>query len=78
MKKIHLHDKEKEEMKNKHIERYIGLRQALTSEECKELDGIYNYLLYEKERNLTKDLTLNESEIKDFRKYAQKLSGINE
>ena len=65
-------------MENKHIERYIGLRQALNSEEWKELDGIYNYLLYEKERNLTKDLTLNESEIKDFRKYAQKLSGINE
>jgi len=54
------------------------LRQALTSEEWKELDGIYNYLLYEKERNLTKDLTLNESEIKDFRKYAQELLGISE
>ena len=71
-------NEEQEAMKNKHIERYISLRQALTPKEWKELDGIYNYLLYEKERNLTKDLTLNESEIKDFRKYAQKLSGINE
>ena len=70
-------NEEQEAMKNKQIEHYIGLRQALTSEEWKELDGIYNHLLYEKERNLTKDLTLNESEIKDFRKYAQKLSGIN-
>lgn len=59
-------------MKNKHIERYISLRQSLTPEEWNTLNAIYDHQIYEKERQLTKGLTLNNSEIKAFRSDAQK------
>lgn len=65
-------------MEHKHIEHYIDLRQSLTQKEWQELNSLYDYQLHEKERNLTKGLSLNESETKVFRKHAQKLMGISE
>lgn len=58
------------------IERYISLRQSLTRKGWEELNSLYNYQLNEKERNLSKDITLNGSEINAFRKYAQRNIGI--
>lgn len=58
------------------IERYISLRQSLTQKEWQVLNSIYNYQLNEKERNLTKDLTLDDSETNVFRKHAQRAVGI--
>nr|DAK20432.1 MAG TPA: hypothetical protein [Caudoviricetes sp.] len=58
------------------IERYIGLRQAFTRKGWEELNSLYNYQLNEKERNLSKDITLNDSETNAFRKYAQRAIGI--
>ena len=53
------------------IERYIGLRQSLTRKGWGELNSLYDYQLNEKERNLSKDITLDDSETNVFRKYAQ-------
>lgn len=65
-------------MKHKHIERYIRLRQALTQKEWEVLNGLYEYRLHEKERQLTEHLVLDENEIKTFRSHAQELLGITE
>ena len=60
------------------IERYIGLRQAFTRKGWEELNSLYNYQLNEKERNLSKDITLNDSETNAFRKHAQMVLGLIE
>lgn len=57
------------------IERYISLRQLFTQKGWKEINSLYNYQLNEKERNLSKDITLNDSEINAFRKHAQRAIG---
>lgn len=54
------------------IERYISLRQLFTQKGWEEINSLYNYQLNEKERNLSKDITLNDSEINAFRKHAQR------
>ena len=53
------------------IERYISLRQSLTRKGWEELNSLYNYQLNEKERNLSKDIILDNSETNVFRKHAQ-------
>ena len=58
------------------IERYISLRQSLTRKGWEELNSLYDYQLNEKERNLSKDITLNDSETNAFRKYARRTIGI--
>lgn len=58
------------------IERYISLRQSLTRKGWEELNSLYNYQLNEKERNLSKDLALDDSETNVFRKYAQMVLGL--
>ena len=60
------------------IERYIGLRQAFTRKGWEELNSLYNYQLNEKERNLSKDITLDDSETNVFRKHALRMMGIIE
>lgn len=60
------------------IERYIGLRQAFTRKGWEELNSLYNYQLNEKERNLSKDITLDDSETNVFRKHALRTMGIIE
>lgn len=57
------------------IERYISLRQSLTRKGWEELNSLYDYQLNEKERNLSKDMTLDDSETNAFRKYAQRTIG---
>ena len=57
------------------IERYISLRQLFTQKGWEEINSLYNYQLNEKERNLSKDITLNDSEINAFRKHAQRAIG---
>ena len=54
------------------IERYIRLRQSFTRKGWEEINSLYEYQLNEKERNLSKDITLNDSETNAFRKYAQR------
>lgn len=58
------------------IERYISLRQLFTQKGWEEINSLYNYQLNEKERNLLKDITLDDSETNVFRKYAQRAMGI--
>lgn len=58
------------------IERYIRLRQSFTRKGWEEINSLYEYQLNEKERNLSKDITLNDSETNAFRKYAQRAIGI--
>ena len=58
------------------IERYIRLRQSFTRKGWEEINSLYEYQLNEKERNLSKDITLNDSETNAFRKYAQRTIGI--
>lgn len=58
------------------VERYISLRQSLTRKGWEEINSLYEYQLNEKERNLSKDITLNDSETNAFRKYAQRAIGI--
>ncbi|WP_149556528.1 hypothetical protein [Streptococcus cristatus] len=58
------------------IERYISLRQLFTQKGWEEINNLYNYQLNEKERNLSKDITLNDSEIDAFRKHAQRAIGV--
>ena len=60
------------------IERYISLRQSLTRKGWEELNSLYNYQLNEKERNLSKDITLDDSETNVFRKHALRAMGIIE
>ena len=60
------------------IERYISLRQFLTRKGWEELNSLYNYQLNEKERNLSKDITLDDSETNVFRKHAQMVLGLIE
>nr|DAT79325.1 MAG TPA: hypothetical protein [Caudoviricetes sp.] len=60
------------------IERYIGLRQVFTRKGWEELNSLYNYQLNEKERNLSKDITLDDSETNVFRKHALRMMGIIE
>lgn len=60
------------------IECYISLRQSLSRKIWEELNSLYNYQLNEKERNLSKDLTLDDSETNVFRKHAQRAMGIIE
>ena len=60
------------------IERYIRLRQSFTRKGWEELNSLYNYQLNEKERNLSKDITLNDSETNAFRKHAQMVQGLIE
>lgn len=57
------------------VERYISLRQSLTRKGWEELNSVYDYQLNEKERNSSKDITLNDSEINAFRKHAQRAIG---
>ena len=58
------------------IERYISLRQSLTRKGWEELNSLYDHQLNEKERNLSKDMTLDSSETNAFRKYAQMVLGL--
>lgn len=58
------------------IERYISLRQSLTRKGWEELNSLYDHQLNEKERNLSKDMTLDSSETNAFRKYAQMVRGL--
>ena len=53
------------------IERYISLRQSLARKRREELNSLYDHQLNEKERNLSKDITLDDSETNVFRKHAQ-------
>nr|DAS20480.1 MAG TPA: hypothetical protein [Caudoviricetes sp.] len=58
------------------IERYISLRQLFTQKGWEEINSLFNYQLNEKERNLSKDIILNNSEINAFRKHAQRAMGV--
>lgn len=58
------------------IERYISLRQSLTRKGWEELNSLYNYQMNEKERNLSKDITLDDSETNVFRKHALRAMGL--
>ena len=58
------------------VERYISLRQLFTQKGWEEINSLFNYQLNEKERNLSKDITLNDSEINAFRKHAQRAMGV--
>ena len=58
------------------IERYISLRQSLARKRWEELNSLYDHQLNEKERNLSKDMTLDSSETNAFRKYAQMVLGL--
>lgn len=60
------------------IERYISLRKLFSQKGWEELNSLYNYQLNEKERNLSKDITLDDSETNVFRKHAQRAMGIIE
>lgn len=60
------------------IERYISLRQSLARKRWEELNSLYDYQLNEKERNLSKDITLDDSETNVFRKHALRAMGIIE
>ena len=60
------------------IERYISLRQLFTQKGWEEINSLYNYQLNEKERNLSKDITLDDSETNVFRKHALRMMGIIE
>lgn len=60
------------------IELYIGLRQSLARKRWEELNSLYDHQLNEKERNLSKDITLDDSETNVFRKHAQRAMGIIE
>lgn len=60
------------------IERYISLRQAFTRKGWEELNSLYDHQLNEKERNLSKDITLDDSETNVFRKHAQMVLGLIE
>ena len=60
------------------IERYIRLRQFFTRKGWEEINSLYDYQLNEKERNLSKDLTLDDSETNVFRKHALRAMGIIE
>ena len=60
------------------IECYISLRQSLTRKGWEELNSLYNYQLNEKERNLSKDITLDDSVTNVFRKHAQMVLGLIE
>ena len=60
------------------IERYISLRQLFTQKGWEEINSLYNYQLNEKERNLSKDITLDDSETNVFRKHAQRAMGLIE
>ncbi|EPU43002.1 hypothetical protein SAG0176_01880 [Streptococcus agalactiae LDS 623] len=65
-------------MNETHIETFITLRKELSEEEWKDLDSLYNYLLENKKEILTKDITLNESELNEFREFSKKLVESNE
>lgn len=58
------------------IELYIGLRQSLARKRWEELNSLYDHQLNEKERNLSKDITLDDSETNVFRKHALMMMGI--
>lgn len=58
------------------IERYISLRQVFTRKGWEELNSLYDHQLNEKERNLSKDITLDDSETNVFRKHALMMMGI--
>lgn len=58
------------------IERYISLRQYLTQKGWEKINSLYDYQLNEKERNLSKDITLDDSETNVFRKHAQMILGL--
>lgn len=60
------------------IEYYISLRRLFTQKGWEELNSLYNYQLNEKERNLSKDITLDDSETNVFRKHALRMMGIIE
>lgn len=60
------------------VERYISLRQSLTRKGWEELNSLYDHQLNEKERNLSKDITLDDSETNVFRKHAQRAMGLIE
>lgn len=60
------------------VERYISLRQSLTRKGWEELNSLYDYQLNEKECNLSKDITLDDSETNVFRKHAQRAMGLIE
>lgn len=60
------------------IERYISLRKLFSQKGWEELNSLYNYQLNEKERNLSKDITLDDSETNVFRKHALRTMGIIE
>ena len=60
------------------IERYISLRQSLARKRWEELNSLYDHQLNEKERNLSKDITLDASETNVFRKHALMAMGIIE
>ena len=60
------------------IELYIGLRQSLARKRWEELNSLYDHQLNEKERNLSKDITLDDSETNVFRKHAQRAMGLIE
>lgn len=58
------------------IELYIGLRQSFARKRWEELNSLYDHQLNEKERNLSKDMTLDDSETNVFRKHAQMVLGL--
>lgn len=60
------------------IERYISLRKLFSQKGWEELNSLYNYQPNEKERNLSKDITLDDSETNVFRKHAQRAMGLIE
>lgn len=60
------------------IERYIRLRKLFSQKGWEKINSLYDYQLNEKERNLSKDLTLDDSETNVFRKYTLRAMGIIE
>lgn len=65
-------------MENKYIESYIQLRQSMSADDWNTLDSLYKYQIHEKEHQLTKNLSLDESEISVFCSRAQELIGTSE
>lgn len=65
-------------MENRHIESYLQLRQELSRSDWEDLNELYEYHIHEKERRLTKDLSLDICELKALRSNAQRLMGISE
>lgn len=60
------------------IDQYIKLRIGLSKDDWNTLNALYDAQMHEKERQLTKNLSMSEIDIDKFRSDAQELLGISE